>query len=134
MDEIVFPCLGATTFFVVVFAFIVAMRYIRYKETLALAEKGLVRPERNGGGNDALKWGIAITALGLALSVGLYPLGFWIDQAEQLPLHFGPWMLAGLLPMFFGLGLILIHILTKKDDKKVIEEKVMEIKQDESAS
>jgi hypothetical protein len=26
-------------------------------------------------------------------------------------------MLAGLLPMFFGLGLILIYVLTREDDK-----------------
>jgi hypothetical protein len=42
-----------------------------YRETLALAQKGLVCPERGhcGNGKDTLRLGIGITA------VGLYPIG-----------------------------------------------------------
>jgi len=118
MDEGIFTCLGIVGFFALLFGFIVVMRYLGYRETLALAEKGLVRPDRMRGGNgkDTLRWGIAIAAIGMALCVGLYPIGF-IGSGSRFPLGFGPWMLAGLLPMFFGLGLILIYVLTREDNK-----------------
>ena len=105
MEKGLSPCAGVQGRLVIVFGFIALMRFLRYRETRALAEKGLVRVERAGGnGKDTLRWGIAPTAVGLALCVGVYPIGFWVDPAGQLPLRFGPWMLAGLLPMFFGLG------------------------------
>jgi len=97
--------------------FIYAMRYLNYKETMQLAEKGLVKPSRtNGNGKGALIWGIIITAIGLALIIGLWPLGALINT--DVPFGFGPWMLAGLLPTFFGLALILIHVLTRERENK----------------
>jgi hypothetical protein len=109
------PCLSIVSVLIVIFGFIAFMRYISYRETLALAEKGLTRPEhleaKNGKG--FLRWGILVTALGLALSVGLYFVGF--DSAENYPLHLGPWMLGGFVPLFLGLGLILSHFLTQKE-------------------
>jgi hypothetical protein len=114
--EGVIPCVAMLGFFFLVFGFILLMRYLRYRETLALAEKGLLRPDRSlSNGKDTLRWGIAITAVGLALSVGLYPMGYWVDVGGQMPLHFGPWMLIGLIPMFFGLGLVLIYVLTRDE-------------------
>ena len=108
------PCLSIVSILIVVFSFIGFMRYMNYRETLALAEKGLTRPERleakNGKG--LLRWGILVTALGLALSLGLYFVGF--DSAENYPLHLGPWMLGGFVPLFLGIGLILVHYLTEK--------------------
>ena len=110
-------------FFVLLFGFIVLMRYLSYRETLALAEKGLVRPEpARGNGKSALRWGIAIASLGLALGIGLYPLG-WVAGGSLYPLNFGPWMLAGLIPLFFGLGLVLIHVLTSEDKSKAETDK-----------
>jgi hypothetical protein len=38
--------------------------------------------------------------------------------SANVPFGFGPWMLAGLLPMFFGLALILIHVLTREPQSK----------------
>jgi len=110
-----FPCVGFTGIFVFLFSLLAFMRYMNYRETLALAEKGLVRA-RGGNGKDALRWGIVIAAIGMALCVGLYPIGF-IGGGSRFPLGFGPWMLAGLLPMFFGRGLILIYVLTREDKK-----------------
>jgi hypothetical protein len=109
-------------FFVLFFGFLALMRFISYRETMALAEKGLVRADRlrNGSGKDTLRWGIVIAALGAALCVGLYPLGF-IGNTRWL-LGLGPWMLAGLLPLFFGLGLILIYAVTREDPKKTRED------------
>lgn len=108
--------IGVTSlgFFVLLFGFILLMRWLGYRETMALAEKGLVRGEarRNGGSKDSLRWGIVITSVGLALCVGLYPIGF--VTGSRFLLGMGPWMLAGLLPTFFGLGLILIYVVTKE--------------------
>jgi hypothetical protein len=114
----VLATLGPLGFFLLLFAFIVLMRYLSYRETLALAEKGLVRPDQGRGGNgkDTLRWGIVITAIGLALSVGLYPIG--LMPGFQFPLGLGPWMIVGLLPTFFGLGLILIYVLTHEKDNQ----------------
>jgi hypothetical protein len=104
-------------FFALLFGFIVLMRFLNYRETMALAEKGLVRADtrRGNGGKDTLRWGIVITAVGLALCIGLYPIGF--VAGSRFLLGFGPWMLAGLLPTFFGLGLVLIYVLTREKDE-----------------
>ncbi len=115
----VIPCLAILGILIVIFGFIALMRYMSYRETLALAEKGLVRPEPpRSNGKGALRWGIVITALGLATSIGLYPFGFLGDIGRQFPLYFGPWMLIGLVPTFFGLGLILIYVLTREEKPK----------------
>lgn len=117
MNDFLFPCVAFIGFFGLLFGLIAIMRYLSYREMLALAEKGLVRPDRaRGNGKDTLRWGIVIAAIGMALCVGLYPIGF-VGGGSRFPLGFGPWMLAGLLPMFFGLGLILIYVLTREDKK-----------------
>jgi hypothetical protein len=117
MDSILIAC-GTTFFFgtisLIVFGFFAYMRYIRYKETLALAEKGLVRAQEQANGKGTLRWGIVITALGVALCLGLYPFG-WIESPGEFPLNFGPWMLVGLVPTFFGLALVLIYFLTLRE-------------------
>jgi hypothetical protein len=111
------PCAGGLTFVFLILGFIVLMRYLNYQETLKLAEKGLVKPMRqNGNGKGALIWGILITAIGLATTIGMWPLGFMFGT--DLPFGFGPWMLAGLLPMFFGLGLVLVYVLTRESKSK----------------
>jgi hypothetical protein len=107
----IFPCLGFVAALAIIFGFLAFMRYLSYKETIALAEKGLARPERKTE-NGLLRWGIVITALGTALSLGLYPIGF--SAGYDYPLHLGPWMLGGFVPLFLGLGLILLHVLTRK--------------------
>ncbi len=115
----VVPCGAFLGFFVLLFGAIVFLRYLSFRETVILAEKGLVRPEPpRSNGKGALRWGIVITALGLATSIGLYPFGFLGDIGRQFPLYFGPWMLVGLIPTFFGLGLILIYVLTREEKPK----------------
>lgn len=119
-------CGSVVSILLVIFGFILAMRYMNYRETLALAEKGLVRPQRQAtnGGKPALVWGIIIVAVGLALCLGLWPIGLVGYGANVYPLGFGPWMLFGLVPLFFGLALILIYVLTrdtKKPDQSPME-------------
>ncbi|MBE0669654.1 MAG: hypothetical protein IH588_03625 [Anaerolineales bacterium] len=112
MNDLI-PCLGVVGVLAIIFGFLAFMRYMNYKETIALAEKGLSRPESKSGKKGLLRWGIVIAALGFALSLGLYPLGF--DSGNNYPLHLGPWMLGGFVPLFLGLGLILLHYLTEKE-------------------
>jgi len=116
MNDII-PCLGVLGFVFLVLGFIVLMRFMNYQETLKLAEKGLLKPARqSSNGNGALIWGILITAIGVALTIGMWSLGFMIHT--EVPYGFGPWMLVGLLPMFFGLALILVHVLTREAKPK----------------
>lgn len=111
MDALV-ACLGVFGVVVFIFGFLAFLRYMNYKETLALAEKGLTRPEARSG-KGFLRWGIVLSSLGLALSIGLYLIGF--NSPNDYPLHLGPWMLGGLVPLFLGLGLVLLHFLTEKE-------------------
>lgn len=123
MNDII-PCIGGLGFTALVFGFILLLRFLAYRETLALAEKGLVKPQRNGNSKSTLVWGIIITAVGLALMLGLWPLGYGFG-GTNFPLGFGPWMLLGLVPTFFGVALILIYVLTR-EEKKDIRDKTEE--------
>lgn len=113
MSDII-PCLGIVSLFAIILGFLAFLRYMNYKETIALAEKGLTRPEvksRKG----LLRWGIVVTSIGFALTLGLYFIGF--DSPDHYPLRLGPWMLGGFVPLFLGLGLILVHYLTVKESE-----------------
>ncbi len=92
---------------IIVLGFVTLNRYITYKERVALAERGfsardLARREaRSRQGNRGVLWGGVITMMsGLALLIGLSTLGV------------GYWLIAGLLPMFVGLGMLLIYYIT----------------------
>jgi hypothetical protein len=116
MNDIVPICIAAMFFLVlplIFFGFFALLRYIRYRETIAMIEKGIYvsRPEPNGKGT--LIWGIVIASLGIALCIGLYPLG-WLVAPGMFPLNFGPWMLLGLVPAAFGLALIVVYLLTSR--------------------
>ncbi len=107
----IFPCLGIVGALAIFFGFLAFLRYMRYKETITLAEKGLTRPNSKLN-NGLLRWGMIISSLGLALTLGLYLIGF--SSPDNYPLHLGPWMLGGLVPLFLGLGLILLQYLSYK--------------------
>ena len=106
------PCLAILGSLAIIFGFLAFLRYMNYRETIELAEKGLTRPEPKTRGG-LLRWGIVITALGIALSLGLYPLGY--SAGYDYPLHLGPWMLGGFVPLFLGLALIFSHFLSQKE-------------------
>lgn len=91
----------------ILLGFITLNRYIAYKERVALAQLGLSldelgrREAAQRHGNRGVLWGGVITATsGLALLLGLSTLGA------------GAWLIGGLLPLFVGLGIILIYFLT----------------------
>jgi hypothetical protein len=108
---IIAPCTVVIVTMGLVFGSFILFRYWRHEETMRLIEKGLVQPGSHGvnGGGDTMRWGVIITVVGLALCVGIYPLGYIDGFGRDFPLYFGPWMLIGLLPTFFGIGLLIIH-------------------------
>ncbi|HSL31521.1 MAG TPA: DUF6249 domain-containing protein [Anaerolineales bacterium] len=106
------PCISLVSVLLVIFGFLAFLRYMNYREAIALAERGLSRPEAKPG-KGLLRWGILVTGLGIALSLGLYFAGY--NSGQSYPLHLGPWMLGGFVPLFLGLGLVLLHFLTSKN-------------------
>ena len=109
----IFLCFGALAALAIIFGFFAFLRYMNYKETVTLAEKGLSQPEGKTG-KGLLRWGLVITALGTALTIGLLFVGS--GTGADYPLGLGTWMLAGLVPLFLGLTLMLIHYLNQKDN------------------
>ena len=105
-------CHGVAGILTIILGFIALLRYLNYRETMALAEKGLTPPAAKNN-KPLLRWGIILICLGIALTIGLYFAGF--AAYENYPLHLGPWMLGGLIPLFLGLGLVLLHFLTEKE-------------------
>jgi hypothetical protein len=118
--------LAAALVFSVPFAFFAYIRYLRYKETIALAERGLLKPERSRNGNNTLRWGIVILFLGLATLCGILPFAFLargrVPASPEEGIGFAFLLLIGLLPMFFGLALIIIHVVTNRGSADQIDE------------
>lgn len=115
----VVPCIATIAFFALVFGFIIMLRWFRHREVMAQIQQGLV-PEDHRWETDsdrALRklrgWGLGLAALGLALVIGLYPFGF-VTQ-EPWPLHFGPWMVVGLIPLFVGLALLITDYASQRN-------------------
>ena len=108
-------CLVPLIFLGIPFGFAAYIRQLRHKEIIEWAERGLVKVPQTRNGKDTLRWGIVIAFLGFALCLGLYPIGFAVYS--DFPLEFGPWMLIGLLPMFFGLALITVYLATKEKEE-----------------
>jgi hypothetical protein len=114
-------CAVPIVFLGAIFGTIVLMRWFKHREIMTLAEKGLLPEQyarymsasRGRSGRGLLGWGIALAMLGLALVIGLWPLGFVVE--EPYPLYFGPWMLTGLIPLFIGLALLITHFLTREE-------------------
>lgn len=109
-------CAGMGGFVLVLIVLVVVLRYLNYRENLALAEKGILPAERvrKNDGKDSLRWGILVSAVGLALTLGLLPVSLSAGRMVLSPL-----ILLGLLPLFFGLGLILIYVIGKPAESKV---------------
>lgn len=105
-------CAGSLATLSLAAVVIIVLRYLNYRQAVTLAEKGFMPEKRKSDGKEALRWGILLSALGTALCLGLYPLGSGLPG--QYPLGFGPWMLLGLVPLFFGLGLLLIYALGRE--------------------
>jgi hypothetical protein len=123
-------CIIPIALLVAVFGTIVMLRWFKHREILAMVDKGLLptqyaQPERASSGRGLLGWGIGLAMLGLALMIGLWPLGFarlaGAAGRGQYPLHFGPWMLIGLIPLFIGLALLIIYFLARREEASAPE-------------
>jgi len=161
--EVLVAALAVTIVFSIPFAAFAFIRYLRYKETIALAERGLLRPQRVRSNRDTLRWGIIIMMIGLGLVCGLWPLGFMasgpasdiaegvaapepvnpeaprqpgigesssmIDESgfDGLPFGIGPWMVLGILPFFFGLSLVIIHWVNKREGAQEVENEAIPV-------
>lgn len=94
--------------------FIVLLRYIDHRERMALISRGIdpnfLRPRRGVG---VLRAGLITFMVGLALTMGLYPIGFMIPPAYTIPFHVGPWLLPGLIPLGVGGALIISYYLAQ---------------------
>jgi hypothetical protein len=95
--------------FAVVFGFAAYTRYLQHKETMALAEKGLLPDENlDKKGLAIQRWGMIFSILGLILIMVMIPFAWnniWIL------------FLVGLLPLAFGLGLMVIYVLMQEEIK-----------------
>lgn len=93
--------------------FIVLLRYLQHRERMALITHGInpdgVRKQRRNGG--LLRAGLITMMVGLALTIGLYPVGFLLPSALTVPLRLGPWLLPGLIPFAVGLALTISYYL-----------------------
>lgn len=116
--NIVITIIGSVVVFAVVFGFAAYTRYLQHKETLILAEKGLLpkdSPENKGF--SIQRWGMIFSITGLILILVMIPFAWnniWVL------------FLLGLLPLAFGLGLMIIYVLTQdwiKTEKPVKETK-----------
>ena len=95
--------------------FIVLLRYIDHRERMALIARGFdpnrLRQQRRKGAG-LLRAGLIVAMVGLALTIGLYPLGYMLPPTfTSTPLHVGPWLLPGLLPLGVGVALIISYYL-----------------------
>jgi hypothetical protein len=59
----------------------------------------------------ALRKGIRLTFIGLALTIGLSFIGYSDGGPFGMSLHPGPWLLGGLIPMFIGLAQVVSSML-----------------------
>jgi len=94
------------------FGYAAFTRYLRYKERLAMIERGLVPPERDDDDDDDGDYAgrakrdatspITTTLVGVAITLGLLTLG---------P---GPWLIGGLVPTAYGVALIIRDMIAEK--------------------
>ncbi|HCI82064.1 MAG TPA: hypothetical protein DHW02_20515 [Ktedonobacter sp.] len=100
-------------------SFIVLLRYLHHRERMALITQGIhptpaqrLDSQRQRRRNHMLRAGLIIAMVGLALTIGLYPVGFLLPtQFASVPFHFGPWLLPGLIPLGVGTALIVSYYL-----------------------
>ncbi len=109
MSSSILAALLAWSFALAIFlGFIVLLRYIDHRERMAMIHRGLdpnrLRLKRRGTG--VLRAGLITFMVGLALTVGLYPIGYMVPPFFSIPFHVGPWLLPGLIPLGVGVALI----------------------------
>ncbi len=95
------------------FGFIVLLRYIHHRERMALIQQG-INPNNLQKGRRSrglLRAGLITMMVGLSLTIGLYPIGFFLPTNLAIPYHLGPWLLPGLIPLGVGVALTISYYL-----------------------
>ena len=95
MEEITIPFM---VMFIVAAGVSVVSRFFQHRETMRYARQGMYPPyptTSRKAPTKSMKSGINTAAVGLGLTLGLSFIGD------------GPWMIAGLIPLFIGLGLMI---------------------------
>jgi len=115
-------------------SFILLLRYIHYRERIALITHGfnpntLQRRRRKSG---LLRAGLITMMVGFSITVGLYPVSFLLPPAiDAAPFHLGPWLLPGLIPLGVGLALTVSYYLEQnslvQDEDEQRKEKVISL-------
>lgn len=89
---------------------LITMRLFSHKERMAMIAQGLPLEDTTGQQKNQeerykvlLSIGLIVGLVGLALTIGLITLGM------------GPWLLAGLLPLFIGLALVLTSLVLRPE-------------------
>jgi len=110
---------------------VIALRWFKYKERMALIAQGVAPKEPSLGRKNhknILAIGLVLGLIGLALTIGLITLGI------------GPWLLFGLLPLFIGLSFILVSFVlapsrpkeSKQEPRAEGEQVTVEVEEDEA--
>lgn len=121
MNDLLVLALGWLLVLLAFLSFLSLRRYLEHRERMAMIARGITPPDkrrttlpqhlfiRRAG---VLQAGLITAMVGLALTLGLYPIGFYVPLSLVGPYHIGPWLLAGLIPLAVGCALILGHYLT----------------------
>ena len=128
-DSVLAALLGWLIALAIFFGFIVLLRYIEHRERMALIMRGidpnLLRKQRRGSG--VLRAGLITAMVGMALTVGLYPIGFILPSSfTSVPFHLGPWLLPGLIPLAVGGALVISYYLGQDGRPPQLDPKVDE--------
>jgi hypothetical protein len=104
MEDVLFVAVPLLILVAMIVGLMAQHRWLRHRELITLAERGLVPPPKRRGRGRQVS-GLTLTAIGLALCIGLYPLS--AAEFSTYPLGMSPIMLVGLLPLFIGLSRVL---------------------------
>lgn len=106
--------LGALSLFL---GFIIFVRYLDHRERMTMIARGLTPPDRHtlpraSRSTAVLRGGLITAAVGVAVTLGLYTVGYVLPAPfSTVPGRFGPWLLPGLIPTGVGVALVLSYYL-----------------------
>ena len=123
---LILACLGIFGFFIILFGFLLLMRYLNYRENLKLAEKGIYPQNKQVSKpkKGFLIAGIIITIVGFLSTLIFWVLGIRVfNLGGNFPLGLGPWVLLGLIPFFVGLVFLLIFVINSPSNGRGKDEK-----------
>ena len=106
--------LGALSLFL---GFILLIRYLDHRERMTMIAHGLTLPDRRklpraSRSTAVLRGGLITAAVGIAITLGLYTVGYVLPAPfSAVPGRFGPWLLPGLIPTGVGVALVLSYYL-----------------------